>query len=158
MYPRTIRVPEPPLNKDSRTPQTYKTYKDFKDSLSEDEREKFLKFVREKIKEFPKPINDVEGWLASKNKAGVYRWHVYCEMFQAEVGDCSSSTRDWEKHPKHQEWLNLLRTKGMAFCRTNELDYGNGEIVHFGTPEDRPEREAFAAWAQANNRIWGEEL
>ena len=138
-------------------PKIYKTYKDFKDSLSEDGREKFLNFVREKIKDFAKPINDVEGWLASKNQAGQYRWQVYYVMFQGEVKENIAPAQDWEKHPYYQKWLNLLRTKGMAFYRTDDLDYGNGEIVHFGTPEDRSEREAFAAWAKVNNKIWGED-
>ena len=134
-------------------PKIYKTYKDFKDSLSQDEREKFLKFVREKIKDFQRPINDVEGWLASENQAGINRWQAYYSMFRKEVGEALTPSQNWENHPKYQEWLNLLQTKGMAFYKVDELDYGDGEIVHFGTSEDRDEREAFANWAKANNKM-----
>ncbi len=63
------------------------SYQIFIKSLSDSAREKFLNFVSEKIKDFPKPINDVEGWLAGLNKAGQSRWQVYYTMFQAEVGE-----------------------------------------------------------------------
>jgi hypothetical protein len=77
-----------------------KTYKTFKDSLSDSEREKFLGFVREQIKNLPKPVNDLEAWLASKNKAGENRWEVYYNNFlaslsnQTKVTPSSSSLHD----------------------------------------------------------------
>ncbi len=60
------------------------TYSDFIQTLSEGEREKFLDFVTEQIKDFAQPINDVEAWLASKNKAYKNRWEVYYNNFKAE--------------------------------------------------------------------------
>ena len=60
------------------------TYSDFIQTLSEGEREKFLDFVTEQIKDFVQPINDVEAWLASKNKAYKNRWEVYYNNFKAE--------------------------------------------------------------------------
>ena len=60
------------------------TYSDFIQTLSEGEREKFLDFVTEQIKDFVQPINDVEAWLASKNKAYKNRWEVYYNKFKAE--------------------------------------------------------------------------
>jgi hypothetical protein len=59
-----------------------KTYIDFKDSLSEGEREKFLDFVRKEIKNFARPICDLEAWLASQTKAGEKRWEIYYEKFK----------------------------------------------------------------------------
>lgn len=59
-----------------------KIYIDFKDSLSEGEREKFFDFVRQEIKNFTRPINDLEAWLASETKAGEKRWLVYYEKFK----------------------------------------------------------------------------
>ena len=50
-------------------------------TLSEGEREKFLDFVTEQIKDFAQPINDVEAWLANKNKARQNRWEVYYSKF-----------------------------------------------------------------------------
>ena len=57
------------------------TYSDFIQTLSEGEREKFLDFVTEQIKDFAQPINDVEAWLANFNKAGQNRWEVYYSKF-----------------------------------------------------------------------------
>ena len=70
--------PETPTQQGS---QLSKTYSDFKDSLSDSEREKFFNFVREQIKNLPKPVNDLEAWLASPNKTGQNRWFVYYQNF-----------------------------------------------------------------------------
>jgi hypothetical protein len=63
-------------------PKIIKTYSEFKRSLSEDERENFLNFVEEKIRNLEKPINDIEAWLASKNAANQNRWEVYYSNYQ----------------------------------------------------------------------------
>ncbi|MGF1588815.1 MAG: MarR family transcriptional regulator [Pleurocapsa sp.] len=65
-------------------PKISKTYIDFKDSLSKSEGENYLKFVREAIKNFRQPIQDLEAWLASKTKAGTNRWEVYYQNYQSE--------------------------------------------------------------------------
>ena len=57
------------------------TYSDFIQTLSDGEREKFLDFVTEQIKDFVQPINDLEAWLANFNKAGQNRWEVYYSKF-----------------------------------------------------------------------------
>lgn len=66
------------------TSKISKTYIDFKDSLSESERENYLKFVRETIKNFRQPIHDLEAWLACQTKAGQNRWEVYYLKYQEE--------------------------------------------------------------------------
>ena len=124
------------------------SYQIFSKSLSDLARENFLNFVREKIKDFPKPINDVEGWLAGKNQAGQYRWRVYYDMFQAEFGETIAPTQDWEKHPQWQQALAAMRT-------------GVPRFIVLGQPGcediDEPTRQAMADYAEANNLIWGEE-
>jgi hypothetical protein len=62
----------------------FKTYIDFKKTLSEGEGESFLNFVKEAIKNFSQPINDLEAWLASQTKAGQNRWEVYYQKYQEE--------------------------------------------------------------------------
>ncbi|NJO94014.1 MAG: hypothetical protein HC820_06015 [Hydrococcus sp. RM1_1_31] len=57
------------------------SYQIFINSLSESERENFLNFVREQIKNLPKQVNDVEAWLANKNQAGKNRWEIYYNNF-----------------------------------------------------------------------------
>ncbi len=63
-------------------PQTIQTYSDFINTLSEGEREKFFEFVKNKIKNFPHPINDLEAWLAKPNNIGRNRWEVYYQLFR----------------------------------------------------------------------------
>ncbi len=65
---------------DSSTPQIY-IYSDFIRSLSEEERANFLEFCQEKTKNLSQEVNDIEAWLANKNKAGRNRWEVYYEKF-----------------------------------------------------------------------------
>ncbi|MEA5511809.1 hypothetical protein VB715_18720 [Crocosphaera sp. UHCC 0190] len=79
-----FKPPKPASDKDSGTPQTIQTYSDFIKTLSEGERERFFNFVRKQIKNFPKPINDLQAWLATPNKAGENRWEVYYQNFLKE--------------------------------------------------------------------------
>jgi hypothetical protein len=74
---------KPLPNNDSSTPQIYQTYSDFIQTLSEEERANFLKFCQEKIKNLSQEVNDIEAWLAHKNKAGRNRWEVYYEKYLA---------------------------------------------------------------------------
>ncbi len=124
------------------------SYQIFSKSLSDSAREKFLNFVREKIKDFPKPINDLEGWLAGKNQAGQYRFRVYYDMFQSEVGEGVAPSADWESHPKWESALAAMRT-------------GVPRFIVLGQPGcddlDKQTRQAMADYAEANNLIWGEE-
>ena len=124
------------------------SYQIFINSLSDSAREKFLNFVREKIKDFPKPINDLEGWLAGLNQAGQYRFRVYYEMFQSEVGEGVAPSADWESHPKWQQALAAMRTGVPRFIVLGEP--GCEDI-------DKPTRQAMADYAEAKNLIWGEE-
>ena len=70
--------------KEFQTPKISKTYIDFKKTLSEDESENFLKFVKEAIKNFREPVQDIQAWLASKTKAGQNRWEVYYQKYKGE--------------------------------------------------------------------------
>ena len=52
-----------------------------------------MDFVTEQIKDFAQPINDVEAWLASKNKAYKNRWEVYYSNFKEEQKAKSSAPK-----------------------------------------------------------------
>jgi hypothetical protein len=136
--------------------QTIQTYSDFKHTLSEPEREKFLNFVRGKVKHFPNPINDLEGWLAKKNEAGIFRWRVYYEIFQREVYNQKEPVGviDWQKHPKYDEWIKHVASCPAGFMYKDQQEGLGGVVTVFGTPEDRAERKAFANWARANQHLW----
>lgn len=124
------------------------SYQIFIKSLSDSTREKFLNFVKEKIKDWTKPINDVEGWLAGLNQAGQFRWQVYYTMFQSEVGEAVAPSQDWENHPQWQQAIAAMRT-------------GVPRFIVLGQPgcEDleKSTRQAMADYAEANNLIWGGE-
>jgi DNA-binding transcriptional ArsR family regulator len=82
-------------------PKTLQTYSDFKDSLSEDERENFFNFVQEKISNLERPINDLEAWLASENKAKQNRWEIYYRSYQEEqINEGRKTTRHSENGGK----------------------------------------------------------
>ena len=102
----------------SQNPKTLQTYTDFKKTLSEDERENFLKFVEEVIRNLEKPINDLEAWLASKNAANQNRWEVYYQNYQKQKGrnsqqdsgsdsisvaEKNSAIALWQEHLKQQK-------------------------------------------------------
>ncbi len=104
-----------------------KTYIDFKDSLSESERDNFLRFVEQKIQNLEKPINDLEAWLANQTKAKQNRWKVYYQIYQQEKNqkitepyqNSDSTTfeekevaiKKWQEHLKQQRLENQLAKK-----------------------------------------------
>ncbi len=75
------REPEPLPDKHSSAPSDQSDYSNFIKSLSEEERANFLEFCQEKTKNLSQEINDIEAWLAHKNKAGRNRWEVYYEKY-----------------------------------------------------------------------------
>ena len=92
-----------------------KTYIDFKDSLSEEEREKFFDFVRKEIKNFARPISDLEAWLASQTKAGENRWFVYYEKFkEREERALSRPSLSQEIEERRQRILAKKRAESQA--------------------------------------------
>ena len=118
------------------------SYQIFIRSLSNSTREKFFNFVKKKIEDFPKPINDVEAWLAGFNQAGQERFRVYYGMFQKEIGEAFAPSQDWANHPKYQEWLEALKRYPKGFPYMKEWT---------GSLE---EKKAFADWAFGNNLVW----
>ena len=128
-----------PVKASSDSPDSYQI---FIKSLSNSTREKFFNFVREKIKDFSKPINDVSAWLASFNQAGQERFRVYYSMFQSEIGEAFAPSQDWANHPQYQEWLEALRRYPKGFPYMKEWA---------GSLE---EKKAFADWAFGNNLVW----
>ena len=148
----SLQMETPSLRSETRTPkkplprQRYgdspDSYQIFLNSLSKEAREKFLDFVREKVKNFNHPINDLEAWLAGKNRVGKERFAVYYEMFQAEVGEAVAPSQDWANHPQRDEWIAQIRQ-------------GKGRFVAQGGPREEWEmRQAFADWAVANRLVW----
>lgn len=99
--------PEPLPSKDSGTPHTLNTYSDFKKTLSEGEREEFLKFGEKKAAQLPNPPTLPQRWI---------------ERNWEELSTQWSQTRDKNKNQnqkynfaaysqaQHQMWYRQLQT------------------------------------------------
>jgi len=82
-----------------------KSYIEFIKTLSEDERANFLNFCSELTANLSQPVNDIEAWLAHKNKAEKNRWEVYYQKFlgrQGNVAKKSQSSRSSQMMKKFQ--------------------------------------------------------
>jgi hypothetical protein len=88
--------------------KTLQTYSDFKDSLSDSERENFFDFVGKQIENLPKPVNDVEAWLANQTKTGENRWFVYYQNFQASQ---SAKKKVTSRYPSLHDEIEQRRQK-----------------------------------------------
>ncbi len=110
----------------SSAPNTYKTYSDFINTLSEEERTNFLNFCQEKIKNLSQQVNDIEAWLANKNKAGRNRWEVYYEKYLAS------------------KQAQVKKTKTQVAAR-NALDEFRREL-------EEQQRQAQRAWEESQSR------
>ncbi|MDJ0799666.1 MAG: hypothetical protein QNJ51_23110 [Calothrix sp. MO_167.B12] len=120
---------KPASGKDSSTPQKDQTYSDFKDSLSEEERANFLEFCKEKIKNLSQEVNDIEAWLAHKNKAGRNRWEVYYEKFvlasQQKKNQSEQEKKQLDKRERARrefaEWQQELEERRLRGERAGKL-------------------------------------
>jgi hypothetical protein len=102
------RPPKPSPSKESSSLQTIQTYSDFIQTLSDHERGIFLNYCQEKTKNLRQEINDLEAWLAHKNKAGQNRWEVYYQSF---IDSRAKKPKQSEYHNAFEQWQEELRTK-----------------------------------------------
>jgi hypothetical protein len=137
--------------------QTIQTYSDFKKTLSEEERENFLDFVRKQIQNLPTPVNDIEAWLASLNSAEQNRWEVYYEKFQSSL---ITKSKEPQKSPiennnqqrarKFREELEerkrAVRELYEQELKDKDADVENEEVP--AVPEAKTEAEEVAPDAQ----------
>ena len=153
--PMSPSSPEMESEQGFQNPKINKTYIDFKDSLSESERENFLRFVEKKIENLEKPINDLEAWLASKTKAKQNRWEVYYQTYQQEekqkvTEPCQNfdsqalkekevAIKNWQKHLKQQRLENQLAKKEQK-----------------PNLESQPKSSAVTYFSQENSDPWAE--
>lgn len=67
-----------------------------------------MEYCQDKTKNLSQEVNDLEAWLAHKNKAGQNRWEVYYQNFLDSTADKSTKV---EYHKAVEEWQEELRTK-----------------------------------------------
>lgn len=130
----TFQEPEASPDKDSESLRSNKTYKDFIDSLSQDKREKFLEFGLKKAAQLPKPPTLQQKWVQQNFQELYSQW-------SKEFGEAVAPTQDWKNHPRRDEWLLEMQTKG------------TGAFIGLAPEQERSERLKFREWAKANNHI-----
>ncbi|KOP23137.1 hypothetical protein AMR41_27940 [Hapalosiphon sp. MRB220] len=113
-----------------------KDYLDFLDSLSEGERESFLKFGEEKAAKLPSPPQLPRKWIEANFEELAAQWR--------KTPSGAATNSKWENDPRHQEWMDKIRSLGF------------GTFIYESGKRDK-EREEFFRWANANNLIWGAE-
>lgn len=129
--------PKPLPQADSKIPHTIQTYSDFIKTLSENEREKFLEFGKNKAAQLPKPPELPLKWVEVHFEEIASLWRKTPAAF--------AKNSQWQNHSCRVEWLDKIRSLGFAV-----FIYENGKL-------DK-ERHEFFNWANANNLIWGGEL
>ena len=113
------------------------TYHIFIISLSNSERESFLKFAREKANELPKTPTLLDKWI-EKN------WVELRDKWKPTHVSSSSSSKkefcvaDWKEHPQFKEWVREADNRYMWFI--NRCD----------CPLTKQERQALVDWVRAN--------
>ncbi len=141
--------PKPPPDKAFETPQTLQTYSDFKQTLSESERENFLKFVEDKTKNLEKPINDLEAWLASKNAANQNRWEVYHEKFKIEGTDKNALQKELEAKQRAIAYFQNRHNVKNEEIKGNKLENQENRVEAQSKPIG--EGRAIADFTKRNN-------
>jgi len=87
-----------------------------------------------KAAELPKPPTLPQKWIERNFK------ELYGE-FSKQFGETVAPTQDWTNHPRRDEWLHEINTKGA------------GAFIGLAPEQERSERLKFREWAKANNHI-----
>ncbi len=145
-FPDTDQIKKDSLSQKQPPPTkkpTKEAYADFWRSLPEQEREKFLNFVREKTQHFSNPIASIHDYLSSNA-----RWQEFYQNFRVVAQVEEDKLRDWTQHPDWQVALEAMRVGVPRFM-------GLGDLGCSHLP--REVRVAMAEYAKKHNLIWGEE-
>ncbi|MBE9039350.1 hypothetical protein IQ235_00885 [Oscillatoriales cyanobacterium LEGE 11467] len=113
------RSPEPPPDKASESSQTNKTYSDFIQTLSEGERERFLKFARSKADRLPETPQLIEKWIVDN-----HHW-LYLEFEKINGQEPKHSGPGQNSAPPIDDEKNELHPDieaGLADGRIDRLD------------------------------------
>ncbi|MEM7552603.1 MAG: hypothetical protein AAF378_00615 [Cyanobacteria bacterium P01_A01_bin.84] len=109
------------MDTESQNPKTIKTYLDFKDSLSESERESFLKFANTKVAELPKPPTLPNKWIEANFEELKNLWQEHTKTSGSTHCEAAGSTNkldfeNWDVS-SHEGQYFALKNRGLAeFC------------------------------------------
>ncbi|MBD2770684.1 hypothetical protein [Iningainema tapete] len=90
-------------NGTSGSPHTISDYSDFIQTLSEDERESFLKFGEEKSAKLPSPPQLPQRWIEKHYEEIAREWSKSKGKILPSVR--SAQNAKWENHPQREKWL-----------------------------------------------------
>ncbi|WP_066425123.1 hypothetical protein [Anabaena sp. 4-3] len=127
---------KPLPDKASEFPHTIHTYSDFINTLSDSEREDFLKFGEQKALQLPHPPQLPRRWVETN-------WEELSSQWRKSKGQASlAQNSKWENHPQREEWLEKIRQLGPVGFQAEDMT--NQKL-----------RREFYLWADANKLIWG---
>jgi hypothetical protein len=130
---------KPAPDKGSTSPHTIQTYSDFIKTLSEEERENFLDFCREKTKNLSQEVNDIEAWLAHQNKAGKNRWEVYYQKFtSSQLKPENKPDKNAEARRQFQQWREEMKEQDRI---AEEMTRQESQAKRAGEGNNNPNQE-----------------
>ena len=97
----------------------FQTYQKFLDSLSDNARERFFNFVREKTKSFDPPLVSLADYLRSQS-----RYLEFYDEFQRVVPaeEINFELEQWTNKPEWQDILASIKRSGIAFIGIGGID------------------------------------
>lgn len=132
------KSPNPLQSNNSNDPSYF--FQLFINSLSEGERESFLKFAHEKAKAMPNPPQLVEAWIA-KHYADLHKQFVSSAAGREAKKDAIAKSKDWRNDPRFNEWIKASFERSEMWVQEDEAE--------------REERNSFHRWAQQVNAYEG---
>jgi hypothetical protein len=103
---RDSRRSKPASNKGYSTSQTIQTYSDFINTLSEDQREEFLKFGEKKAAQLPNPPTLPQRWIETN-------WEELSAQWCKSKGQIPAAQNSkWETDPRRGDWLAIIEETG----------------------------------------------
>ncbi|MGF1672321.1 MAG: MarR family transcriptional regulator, partial [Rivularia sp. (in: cyanobacteria)] len=111
---------ESPVDTESQNSKINKTYKDFKDSLSEDERESFLEFSKNKAASLPKPPQLPMKWIEANFEELKNLWeqqnNTYGSHSEAATSTNVLGFENWDASTHEGQYFTLMNLGLARFC------------------------------------------
>ena len=114
---------ETTVQQEVETSKINKTYKNFKDSLSEDERESFLEFSKNKAASLPKPPQLPMKWIEANFEELKNLWEQQNNTYGSH-SEAANSTKvlnfeNWEKSSHEGQYFALMNLGLAKFCENS---------------------------------------
>ena len=119
-----------PVNRSlSKQSSASQTYTDFINTLSDAEREKFFDFVKEKVKNFDRPIVSLTDYLRSQSRY-LELYDSFRRVVPKELIEVQETVQKWIDSADWEEILASIRKNWGAFVGIGGLDRKYADIPH----------------------------